>query len=119
MLKGRLPTSGERKYMDAVSQLPCVACEIEGLGASPAELHHPFGKTKSGAHYSVIPLFFNHHRHGADNEQFTSRHPYKARFEERYGPETQLVIITRQRLRDRGQGHLVSLADTFEQESGL
>lgn len=105
--------------MDAVQDLGCVACYVELGEITPCEIHHVAGKTKPGAHYNILGLCPPHHRHGYDNDQFTSRHPYKARFEERYGPEAQLVIITRQRLRDRGQGHLVSLADTFDQESGL
>jgi hypothetical protein len=38
----------------------------------------------------TIPLCFNHHREGSDCSQYTSRHPHKSRFEERYGTELQL-----------------------------
>ena len=79
--------------MNDVQSLGCIACRIEGRGNTPAEIHHIDGKTREGAHFHVLPLCYFHHRQGSDSELFTSRHPYKRRFEERYGPETELMFM--------------------------
>lgn len=92
-MKGRTPTAQEKQWMDDVQSLGCIVCKQEGKGPTPAEIHHIEGKTKQGAHYHVLPLCYFHHRQGSDSELFTSRHPYKSRFEERYGPELELMFI--------------------------
>ena len=92
-MKGRTPTADEKKWMDDVASLGCIVCRREGHGETPAEIHHLDGKTKVGAHFHIIPLCYFHHRQGSDTAQFTSRHPYKRRFEERYGPEIELMFI--------------------------
>jgi hypothetical protein len=92
-MKGRTPNAEEKRWLDDVASLGCIVCRREGKGHTPAEIHHLDGKTKAGAHFHVIPLCFFHHRQGSDTELFTSRHPYKSRFEERYGPELELMFI--------------------------
>ena len=91
-MKGRSPSVSEKKWMDDVRSLGCIVCRQEGKGHTPAEIHHIDGKTKLGAHFHVIPLCYYHHRQGSDIGQFTSRHPFKKRFEERYGPEVELMF---------------------------
>lgn len=91
-MKGRSPSALEKKWMDDVRSLGCIVCRKEGKGYTPAEIHHISGKTKAGAHFHVIPLCYYHHRQGSDISQFTSRHPFKKRFEERYGPEVELMF---------------------------
>lgn len=94
MLKGRKPTKEEKQYMDDVVQMGCIICKMfEGV-YSPAEIHHTDGKTKPEAHFKTLGLCFNHHRAKMDNKDFTSRHDFKARFEERYKPESELISIT-------------------------
>ena len=92
-MKGRTPTAQERQWMDDVQSLGCIVCRRHGRTETPAEIHHIDGKTKQGAHFHVLPLCYFHHRQGSDSELFTSRHPYKRRFEERYGPEMELLFI--------------------------
>jgi len=60
---------------------------------SPAEPHHPEGKTKPGAHAMAFPLCPNHHRN--PGEGYETRHGNKARFEAEYGTETELLEATR------------------------
>ena len=91
-MKGRTPTADEAQWMNDVRSLGCIVCRREGKGETPAEIHHLDGKTKVGAHYHVIPLCYFHHREGSANPQFISRHPYKRRFEERYGTELDLMF---------------------------
>mgnify|MGYP003139637818 FL=1 len=44
------------------------------------------------AHFYVLPLCFEHHRMGSGKEPI-SRHPYKARFEQTYGTEEELLKL--------------------------
>lgn len=102
-MKGRRPTAQEKRWLDDVASLGCIVCRREGKGHTPAEIHHIDGKTKAGAHFHVIPLCYFHHRQGSDTELFTSRHPYKARFEERYGPELELMFIVEELVNALGE----------------
>lgn len=81
--------------MDAITQLGCVVCREQLEQLTPAEVHHLDGKTVEGAHFRTIPLCYYHHRAGVDNPTCTSRHPFKARFEARYGSEENLWQTTR------------------------
>jgi|TARA_R110000850_G_scaffold206196_1_gene332438 hypothetical protein len=97
-MKGRTPTVEEKKWMSAISDFGCVVCK-KFLGVtSPAEIHHIDGKTKPEAHFNSIPLCYLHHRAGEDNERFTSRHPSKAKFVERYGAEHDLREYVREKI---------------------
>ena len=92
-MKGRNPTSKEKKHMDRVSQLGCIVCFLNGFYGVPSEIHHIEGKTKEGAHFKVLPLCYQHHREGSFNDSFVSRHPWKKEFEERYGSERELLEL--------------------------
>jgi hypothetical protein len=81
--------------MDAIVQLGCIVCRTQLEQLTPAEVHHLDGKTVPGAHLRTIPLCYHHHRSGVDNHTVTSRHPYRARFEARYGSEEGLWNETR------------------------
>jgi len=76
--------------MDAVRDIGCIVCLEQYGGYRPATIHHCEGKTKPAAHYSVLPLCYEHHQGGGEAGMFISRHPWKARFEEAYGSEDQL-----------------------------
>ena len=89
-MKSHSPTKEERDWMDAIRQMGCIVCLQEWDVITPAEIHHIAGKTKKYSHLLTIPLCYHHHRSGEDNERFTSRHPFKRRFEERYGYENHL-----------------------------
>lgn len=103
-LGGRSPTKADREWMDAISGLGCIVCHLDIGVDTPAEVHHIDGKTKPGAHRRSIPLCYLHHRAGLDNEQATSRHPYKRRFEDRYGSEELLLEQTRMRIEGQEDG---------------
>lgn len=95
-MNGRKPTKAEQEWLDQVIDLPCIVCRLEKRGATPAEVHHINGSRKPDAHFDTIPLCVFHHRVGNDNEQYTSRHPFKKRFEKRYGTEAELLQKTRE-----------------------
>lgn len=86
-------------HLDAVQQLGCVACYTEGV-YSPAEIHHVVDGNKRLGHQYVLPLCVPHHRGGGDgiSVPYVSRHPYKKRFELRYGTEEDLLLIVETRL---------------------
>ena len=89
-MKGRSPTSEEKKHLDKVQQVGCIVCANRGFPNVPAEIHHTRGKTIKDAHLYVIPLCPAHHRYGGHTEPI-SRHPYKKRFEDAYGTEAELL----------------------------
>lgn len=92
-MRGRTPTAEEKRWMDDVQSLGCIVCWKENKIETPAEIHHIDGKTKVGAHLHVLPLCYFHHREGSACKQFISRHPFKRRFEERYGTELDLMFL--------------------------
>ena len=97
MLKGRKPTKKEQERLDLLGQMPCIVCSKQGYN-SPGEIHHLDGKTKPDAHMKTISLCWRHHREGSDCEAYTSRHPWKARFVQRYGTEESLLEETNIRI---------------------
>jgi len=43
-LKGRTPTAEEKRIMDAIGRLPCIACWLHGRENPVISLHHVFGR---------------------------------------------------------------------------
>jgi len=84
--------------MNAITEFGCVVCKKNFRVHTPAEVHHIDGKTKPGAHLNTIPLCYNHHRGGQDDGLLTSRHPHKARFEQRYGSQQELLDYVREQI---------------------
>lgn len=60
--KGRAPSADEKRVMDALGRLPCIACMLNGQHTDDISLHHIYGRTKPGAHFAVIPLCKWHHQ---------------------------------------------------------
>ncbi len=55
----------EKAYMQRAADLGCILCIHLGLGATPAEIHHPrtgTGMGRRAAHTQGIPLCPEHHR---------------------------------------------------------
>lgn len=86
--------------MERVQSLGCVVCRNEGHGASPAEVHHLLKSGRRMGHRFTIPLCPPHHRPTIveTNIVFVSRHPYKKRFESKYGTELELLEQTNREL---------------------
>jgi hypothetical protein len=92
-MKGRPPTADEARFMSAIADLGCVACRHDGWSNPDVSVHHIDGRTKPGAHLLVLPLCAGHHQDGTGtNPTLIAVHPYKARFEARYG--AQLALLT-------------------------
>lgn len=89
--KGRTPTAEERRVMDAIAQIGCIACLKDGHANPWISLHHIDGRTKPGAHQLVLPLCAPHHQQDdTDPLQRPSVHGRKATFTARYGTELDL-----------------------------
>lgn len=93
-MKGRCQNKADKKRFQNLIDLGCIVCRVYLQVHTPPEIHHIFGKTRLGAHQQTIPLCFRHHQEGSDCKEYVSRHPHKARFEERYGTEEYLLEIT-------------------------
>lgn len=94
-------TKPESEHMDRVQLLGCIACFIDGV-YSPAEIHHILESGRRKGHMYVLPLCVPHHRgnfDGSVDQRMVSRHPYKTRFEARYGTEAELLDKVNERLR--------------------
>jgi hypothetical protein len=91
-LKGRPPTADEKRFMDRMGKLPCIACRKDGWTNHVISLHHIDGRTKPGAHFLVLPLCGPHHQpDDTDPRQRISLHGRKATFQARYGTERELL----------------------------
>lgn len=66
----------------------------------PAEVHHMLSVGRRLGHLFTLPICFEHHRSGRDDERATSRDQNQRRFEARYGSE-QGMLEEVKRLVDR------------------
>lgn len=88
-MKGRSPTSEQKRFHDLLCRyIGCVACDIEGRFNDYVSVHHIDGRTKPDAHWLVLSLCASHHQ---DDGTAIAVHPYKARFEARYGRQMDLL----------------------------
>jgi hypothetical protein len=87
----RAPTVNEREWMDAIVEHGCIACWLDGHQPRPCCPHHIISGGRRLGHLFTIPLCDpGHHQNGAPLG-LICRHPYKARFESRYGTEFALL----------------------------
>jgi len=103
-MKGRAPTADEKRFMDQMGKLPCIACLKDGWTNHTISLHHIDGRTKPGAHFLVLPLCGPHHQQDdTDLRQRISLHGRKATFQARYGTERELLAECTAMLAPAGQ----------------
>lgn len=87
----RTPTAIEAKWMAAIVDYGCVACRMDGQAPRPTAVHHILRGGRRIGHLFTLGLCDpGHHQNGAALG-LISRHPYKARFEEKYGSELELL----------------------------
>lgn len=87
-MKGIARTQKEIEFHDRVAALGCISCRQEGIFNPWVSIHHAHGRTKPGCHMWVLPLCEPHHQ---NNGTAIARHPYKRRWEARYGNEDDLI----------------------------
>ena len=86
-------TKAEREWMGRVAALSCIVCRTEGLGDTPAMVHHIGNGTmgKRASNYETIPLCSEHHQYGGHG---VAVHAGRKAFEARYGTEQDLLEQT-------------------------
>jgi hypothetical protein len=84
-------TKDEEDFHDKVASLGCIACRLDGRHNDYVSIHHIDGRTKSGCEMKILPLCSNHHQTGG--ESAPSIHPWKARFEAKYGTQEELLAL--------------------------
>ncbi|MAL02064.1 MAG: recombinase [Alcaligenaceae bacterium] len=101
-MKGRPPAATEKRFHDLLcSEIGCIACAKEGIYSTYVSVHHIDGRTKPAAHWLVLPLCGPHHQ-DTGIPGVVAVHPYKARFEAKYGKQEDLLRGCIQILLDRG-----------------
>lgn len=98
---GRSVTAIQKAYWNSLcSQVGCIACRKDGYFNDYVSIHHIDGRTKKNAHWLVLPLCANHHQ---DNGLAIAVHPYKRRFEQKYGNQYHLMSDCVAILQKQGQ----------------
>lgn len=87
--KQRAVAPAEKVLWDRLATLGCIACMKDGRYNPHVSIHHVDGRTKPGCHQLVLPLCAPHHQD--DGSGALAVHPWKARFEKRYGSQLDLV----------------------------
>lgn len=93
-------TKAEKAHLDRVQTLGCVACYLQGLPGSQAEIHHPragTGLAHRASHFDAIPLCPPHHR-GTNHPAVPSIHLAKRAFINQFGTEQELLELVRRKL---------------------
>jgi hypothetical protein len=91
--KQRPVTAEEKLLWDRMAnEVGCIACRHDGRYNIHVSIHHIDGRTKPGCHKKVLPLCAGHHQDGTGRDPtLIAVHPYKTRFEERYGSQDALL----------------------------
>jgi len=93
----KTPTKLEREWMNAAREYGCIACRIDGH-FRPAVIHHIVHANKRMGHLFTLPLCEpGHHQHG-DQLDLISVHPWKKRFEAKYGTQLELLAKLKEEL---------------------
>ena len=93
-MKGRTPNAKEKAFHDDLCRhVGCIACLIDGNRNTYVSVHHTEGRTKEDAHKLVLPLCAGHHQDGTGVPGLIAVHPYKARFEAKYGKQRTLIDL--------------------------
>lgn len=88
-MKGRNPNKEEKALWSKLAEIGCIACRKEERLNTYVSIHHIDGRTKPDAHKKVLPLCASHHQDQGDG--VIAVHPWKARFEEKYGKQESLL----------------------------
>lgn len=89
----RPKTAEDEAFWDRLAkEVGCVACLKDGNFNPHVSIHHIDGRTKPGCHSLVLPLCGPHHQQDdTDPAGRVAVHPYKARFERKYGTQEELL----------------------------
>lgn len=90
-MKGKNPSAAEKRFHTALASLGCIACRLDGRLNPIVSIHHIECRTRPGAHLRVLPLCAGHHQDGTGIPGLIAVHPWKRRFEDRYGSQDELL----------------------------
>lgn len=94
-------THTEKAYWNLLCEhVGCIACFLDGRFNNYVSIHHINGRSKTGAHTQVLPLCAEHHQTGG--EEAPAIHPWKARFEAKYGKQADLLAMCNSILSRKG-----------------
>lgn len=99
-MKGATPTKADKQLWDKLAQVGCIACLKDGVQNLHVSIHHIDGRTKQGAHKLVLPLCAGHHQDGTGAPGLVAVHPWKARFEQLYGSQRELLAYALRRAQE-------------------
>lgn len=85
------PNKLEREWMDRIVDYGCIACRLDGKEPRPTVPHHILSGGKRMGHLFTLPLCDPGHHQGGQPLGLISVHPWKARFEARYGAQLELL----------------------------
>ncbi|MDM2927034.1 Ref family recombination enhancement nuclease [Citrobacter sp. Cpa228] len=88
----RSKNKAEKLYLSRVADLNRIVCRNEGLGDTPAEIHHcssGTGMSVRADNFHVIPLCHTHHRTGGHG---VAIHAGRQSWENKFGTETELLV---------------------------
>ena len=91
-----MATLAEKEHQRRVADLGCIACWLDGINSPVVSIHHVEGRTKPGCELKVLALCGAHHQTGG--EIAPSIHPWRKRFEAKYGTQAELLALTIERL---------------------
>jgi hypothetical protein len=84
-------TAADKRHLNKVAELGCIACINMGYPDSPAEIHHPRagqGMSQRAPHDMAIPLCPPHHRTGGHS---VAIHAGQEAWEDIHGTELELL----------------------------
>lgn len=85
----RTRTPLEIALHDRLAALGCIACMKDGRFNDYVSIHHVHGRTAPDCHKKVLALCAGHHQDNGGG--LIAVHPWKARFEARYGNQDDLI----------------------------
>jgi hypothetical protein len=96
-------TVAEKKHLQSLTDLGCIACLLVGIRTPSVEIHHlrkGVGMGQRSNHYRAIPLCAPHHRTGGYG---IALHAGQKAFERKYGTEEDLLEETMKRIKKGDQ----------------
>ena len=103
------PTKAQQKRFEALQEMGCICCRIEGLGINPPQIHHLVEGRKRLGHDFTIPLCPWHHEgyphHGISESSMLYHYGpslarNKRKFIETYGTERELLEKVNENLKE-------------------
>ena len=91
-MKKKNATAAEKRHMDRVAALGCIACILDGYEDTPACIHHI---DRCRDHMRVLPLCPWHHQDGPPGSAI---HASRPRFVANYDTEENLLLLVNQQI---------------------